>query len=192
MTAQDQYRILYLNTETIKISDRICRVKDTFNDDEVISWSHKKQVMKVLNTSTQRQHILAARDFNEDSSNTLSSYFHQTQRLSTREGTLMMLPQLREYLSNTFYLIDEIQVKTTLPIDESHFFYADYIYKGELIHKKLPVIQQGFKIDFSLYTIDGKEIEAFETPISIYYMDANNGEAAVVTTEMYLIPVTSL
>lgn len=80
-----------------------------------------KQVMKILNLTNQRQSILAARGFNKRKYRTISSYLTQNKRLSTRDGEALLLPQLKDYLSNTFYLIDSIFVKTQVPMDDYHF-----------------------------------------------------------------------
>ena len=145
--------------------------------------------MKILNLTNQRQSILAARGFNKRKYRTISSYLTQNKRLSTRDGEALLLPQLKDYLSNTFYLIDSIFVKTQVPMDDYHFFYADYHYEGEVIHKRLPVTSNGFLIDFSLYIIDGDSIPPFETNVDIFYYDKLKEEVIPITNKMHIIPV---
>lgn len=189
LQAQEQYRILFLNRPPVEIGGRECRVNDCFEAEETIRWKDDRQVMKVISLRTQLQSVVAARGFQTDKPQTLASYISQRKRLSTRDGSPMLLPQLRDYLTDTFYLIDSIEVKTLLPVDDGHFFYADYYYGGELIHKRLPAVEQGFRIDRSLFTIDGTPVPPFETDLSVYYLDEEKGEAVPVTTGLHLVPV---
>ena len=137
--AQEQYKILFLNISPVEIAGRECKVNDCFHVNDKIEWKDKKQVMKVLSLSTQKQSVIAARDFSAGKHKTLSSYIIQTKRLSTRDGASLPLPQLKEYLADTFYLIDSIEVKTLLPVNDNKFFYAGYEYEGEVVYKKFPV-----------------------------------------------------
>ena len=43
----DDYKILYLSTETIKIGGKTLRKGDTFNDKAVIEWSLQSQSMRI-------------------------------------------------------------------------------------------------------------------------------------------------
>jgi hypothetical protein len=92
------------------------------------------------------------------------------------------------YLADTFYLVDSIEVKTSLKTDDNHFFYAAYQYNGEIINKKLPTAGNGFVIDYSIYTIDGQSICPFETMLSLYYMDAEKGERLLLSDKFLLVP----
>lgn len=188
MDAQERYKILFLNISPVEIAGRECNVNDCFNIDEKIVWKNEKQIMKVISLSSQKQSVIAAREFTENKHKSLSSYIIQTKRLSTRDGASLPLPQLKEYLTGTFYLIDSIKIKTLLPINDSHFFYASYKYDGEVIHKKLPSTDNVFIIDYSLFTIDGAPITPFETLISVYYMDNEKGESMLITDRLQLIP----
>lgn len=189
LRAQEQFKILFLNESPIEIGGKSCQVNDIINSTDNIVWKSQKQVMKILNLTNQRQSILAARGFNKRKYRTISSYLTQKKRLSTRDGEALLLPQLKDYLSNTFYLIDSIFVKTLVPIDDNHFFYADYQYEGEVIHKRLPVTSNGFLIDFSLYVIDGDSIPPFETNVNIFYYNKLKEEVIPITNKMHIVPV---
>lgn len=189
LQAQEQFKILFLNESSIEIGGRSCQVNDVFNSTDKIKWKNDKQVMKVLNLTSQKQCVLAARGFKKGRHRTISSYLTQNKRLSTRDGEALLLPQLKEYLSDTFYLIDSICVKPLVSMDDKHFFYADYRYKGEVIHKRLPAASNGFMIDFSLYTIDGNPIAPFETDVCIFYYNELKEEVTPVTKRMHIVPV---
>ncbi|EDY96539.1 hypothetical protein BACPLE_00982 [Phocaeicola plebeius DSM 17135] len=189
LQAQEQFKILFLNESPIEIGGKYCQENDIFNSKDKIVWKNDKQVMKVLNLTNQRQSILAARGFKNGKHRTISSYLTQNKRLSTRDSEALLLPQLKDYLSNTFYLIDSICVKTLVPMDYNHFFYADYHYKGEVIHKRLPITSNGFLIDFSLYIIDGDSIPPFETNVDIFYYDKLKEEVIPITNKMHIVPI---
>lgn len=190
--AQEQYRILYINSNSIDIGGKQCHVNDCFSADDKIRWKNKNQVMKVICLSTQQQRIFAARDLKKSKHKTLSSYISQRKHMSTRDGVLLSLSQLEDCLADTFYLIDSIEIKTIVPVDEHHFFYAEYCYKGDSILKRLPTIEQGFLIDFSLFTIDGKPITPFETDLSIFYLDETKSASTPITAKMHIVPVKTI
>ncbi len=190
--AQEQYRILYINSDSIDIGGKQCHVNDCFSSDDKIRWKNKNQVIKVICLSTQKQRILAARDLKKGKHKTLSSYISQRKRMSTRDGGFLSLSQLEDSLAETFYLIDSIEIKTIVPVDDHHFFYAEYCYKGNSILKRLTAIEQGFLIDFSLFTIDGKPITPFETDLSIFYFDETKSASTPITARMHVVPVKTI
>lgn len=192
LCAQEQYRILFINSDSINIGGKQCYVNDCFSSEDRIRWKNKNQVMKVICLSTQQQRIFAARDLKKSKHKTLSSYISQRKSMSTRDGGVLTLSQLEDHLAATFYLIDSIEIKTIAPIDEHHFFYAEYCYKGNSILKRLPAIEQGFLIDFSLFTIDDKPITPFETDLSIFYLDEAKSSSTPITSKMHVVPVKAI
>lgn len=189
LSAQENYKILFLNTPNIKIGERLCRLGDCFNENEVIVWENEKQAMKVVCTRTNKQNIILAKLNKGKRDRTLSSYLVQNKHLSARVGSPLTVAELKNYLSDTFYLIDSIKIPTSLLINEKKFFYLSYSYEGEVINKKLPSGKGCFIIDKMIYSIDGKLIPPFDTTFSVYYLNEQKGECLPLTTEMRILPV---
>lgn len=190
MSAQESYKILFLNTPYIHIGGKDCKVGDSFDGNAPIHWDNEKQAMKVLCVDTQRQSIVVAKHFKKEGSKSLSAYLVQNKHLSTRGGVRLSLIELKRNLSDTFYLIDSISVSTTMPTDEKHFFYVAYNYKGETINKRVTCSEGTFVLDRSLFYIDNKPIDPFEATLSVFYLDEQKNECLLLTTEMYIVPIT--
>lgn len=183
----DIWKILYLNTPDIIVDGRVLHTGDTFREPAAISWSKPRQAMKLLNLSTYKQRLVVGERYASSKAQTLSEYLRSEKSLSTRQGVLGSLTEINAYLSDTFYLADTIQVFTTLPTDDSHFFYASYQYKGEWINKRLSSQSGHFLLTMSLYTIDEKPVPPFDTTLRVYYYDAAKGESVLLTDAMHII-----
>lgn len=185
----DDFKILYLTTPNITIGGKVYQVGDTFSGNASIRWSAPRQAMKVQNTTTKKQSLVVAEKYTGIKSSDMNSYFVQSKQLSTRQGELINTLELGIVLSDTYYLLDPIELKTTLPVDDKHFFFASYDYNDETINKKLNCKEGILTFDRSLYSIDGNPIEPFDVTLSVWYMDASAGKRTLVTDKMIIIPI---
>ena len=185
----DNFKILFLTTPSITIGGKTCKVGDTFAGDAAISWTAPRQAMKVLNTTTKKQSLVVAEKFSGSKSADMNSYFVQSKQLSTRQGELINTMELGIVLGESHYMLDSIAVKTSLPVDANHFFFASYDYNGETINKMLTCKDGELVFDRKLYTIDGKAIEPFDLPLSVWYMDRGTGTRTLVTDKMLILPL---
>lgn len=80
----DKYRILYTNSNQIKIGNRTAVRGMIFTDNDEIQWSSEKQAIKVLNLSTKRVKILPSAAFIKHNAKTLRSLLIKNKHLSTR------------------------------------------------------------------------------------------------------------
>lgn len=119
-TAQD-FKILFVNTGTIRIGDKDLSAGDVFSQSETIQWSDAKQAMKVLSLSDKKQFIFAATDFKERKMKSAKEYLVKTNRLSTR-GSGSLSSVVRQ-IGETLYVIDTTCVAISYTPDESEFFF---------------------------------------------------------------------
>ena len=185
----DNWRILFLNTPEIVINGKTLHQGDTFQDPGHINWSAPRQAMKVMNLSTRKQRLLVSEQFAKAKAHTLKEFLKGEKSLFTRQGILTTLTEINDYLSDTFYLADSIIVATTLPTDNTHYFYASYLYQGECINKRLYTHRGEFVITPTLYTIDGTSIPPFETTLKVYYYDESKGSTTLLSNGMHIIPL---
>ena len=119
-TAQD-FKILFVNTETIRIGGKDLSAGDVFSQSETIQWADAKQAMKVLSLSDKKQFILAATDFKENKMNSAKDYLVKSNRLSTRgRGSLS---SVKRQIGESLYVIDTTCVSINYTPDESEFFF---------------------------------------------------------------------
>lgn len=184
----EQFRILYINTPSINISDRTLVKGDVFCSSDLIKWSSKDQAMRVVSLENGKQYIFSARDI-KSRKGSLLSYITSKRKLSTRPGKITTILGLSSSISDTLLILDRCEFHTTIPIDADRFFYATYSHNGELINKILPSIDGGFAIDRSLWTIDNKTIKPQTTTITIYYYDEPNETVTKVAGDIVVIPL---
>lgn len=99
----DTYRILFLNTESIKINGNNLTVGCTFNSNDNISWDNESQAVKVMNLSSNKIMVLTSKDFTNRNSHSIDSYLIYIGHLSTRDAE-------NGYNNSTMYMLDKISI----------------------------------------------------------------------------------
>ena len=120
----EEFRILYLNTENIKIGKTVYNVGDTFNDNEKIYWKDGKQAMKVISLDTKKQYVLVSEDFKKRKMKSARDFIVKNNRLSTRgQGNLSTV---RRQIGDHIYLLDSILIPIDYEVEEGEYFYLKY------------------------------------------------------------------
>ena len=121
----DDYKILKMNTPSIKIGKRICKAGDVFSDQDKILWSADKQAIKVQNLKTKEIRLFVGNDFFTKKSTSIKDYYVKTNHLSTR-GNMMTLDEFAEQLPDTLYLWEDITMELPFAPEDSSFFFIAY------------------------------------------------------------------
>ena len=179
----DHYKILYMNSPTIKIGDRECKTGDVFSDLEIIFWAKDKQAFKAQNTTTKAIRLFAEPDFRQNGSKTVKDYFLRKNHLSTRGA--MSLSELETYLADTFFLLDSISVETTEMTDSLHCFLMSYDNEGTVVKKELPGTDGTFFITRSLFPPTADSTSVFTLTIS--YVNKKIEEEYQLTDAMKIV-----
>ena len=121
ISAQD-FKILFLNTETIRIGEKNLAVGDCFYKSETIHWSDAKQAMEVLSLQDNYQYVFASPDFKTRKLKSAQDYLVKSNRLSTRgSGSLFSVGRK---LSDTIYAMDATMVPVDYVPDASEYFFV--------------------------------------------------------------------
>ena len=80
----EDFKILFVNTESIKIGKNTCVAGDVFSDAEKIFWKDGKQAMKVISLKTKKQYVLVSEDFKQRKLKSAKDFIVKNNRLSTR------------------------------------------------------------------------------------------------------------
>lgn len=183
-TINSSLRIIFINTPSITIGGKKLHVDDSFSEDAKIIWDNPRQAMKVVDSATGRQRLLTASQLKKNGANTVKDFLKGKKHLATRAGA--SIPDLRASLSSEFILLDSIRIDTSVPIDENRFFFISFPFNGESINKRIENHPGFFLITRDIFKIDGNPIDPFDTDITVYYMDKNDGNMTVVTESMHL------
>ena len=145
----------------------------------VLSSSRGRFVIQKSKTSTAQSDAIYA----------LSSVISPVRgRLSTRSGSINNALDFKKkfdegavaLLGNTFRTSVS---QASFPMSESMFFYAQYMYKGETINKKLSSEDEDLIIDVnSFYSIDGSSIDhTLVKDMKLYYFKAEDQSSTFIT-----------
>ena len=121
MFAQD-FKILFLNTETIRVGEKNLAVGDCFYKSETIHWSDAKQAMEVLSLQDNNQYVFASPDFKKRKMKSAQDFLVKSNRLSTRGSG--SISSVARKLSDTIYAIDTTMIPVDYIPDESEYFYV--------------------------------------------------------------------
>jgi len=121
----DNYKILQMNSPSVKIGNQLCKKGDVFSDEEEIFWNNDKQAFKAQNIETKEIRLFVGQDFKSKSSKSIKDYYLKTSHLSTR-GSIISLSDLAEALPDTLYLCDTISIESPVSMNSNFYYYLKY------------------------------------------------------------------
>ena len=179
MCAED-FKILFLNTESIKIGKTVRSVGDTFSDSEKIYWKDGKQAMKVISLETKKQYVLVSEDFKQRRIKSAKDYVVKNYRLSTRgDGGLSTVGA---QVGDRVYWFDPIQIAIDYEPEDGEFFFL------RLDGKDLPLEMTEGQLVLDSKIWGDTEIQPIEPDLYFHYKD---GEDELVSQGILIIPLPS-
>ena len=121
----NNYKILQMNTPSVKIGNQLCKKGDIFSDEEEIFWHNDKQAFKAQNMETKEIRLFVGQDFKSKSSKSIKYYYLKTAHLSTR-GSIIALSDLAEALPDTLYLCDSITIESPVGMNSDYYYFLKY------------------------------------------------------------------
>ena len=161
----DNYKILQMNTPSVKIGNQICKTGDVFPDAEPILWSNDKQAIKAMNLKTKQIKLFAAKVFQNLEAKSIKDYYLKNNHLSTRGG-INSFSDLAEELSDTIYLYDAVQLESPVKIDSLSSYLISYDNNGEKKWRTLMSTDEHFFFSRELF---GADIDSNEFTITLYF-----------------------
>ena len=120
-SAAQDFKILFVNTETIRIGGKDLKKGDVFFESDKISWKGDKQAMKVLSLSDNKQYVLVSNEFKQKKVNSAKDYLVRSNRLSTRGAG--SLSGVARQLGSTIYVVDTTRVPVAYVPQEAEYFF---------------------------------------------------------------------
>lgn len=174
----EDFKILFINTESIKIGKTTRVAGDVFSDAEKIYWKDGKQAMKVLSLDTKKQYVLVSEDFRQRKLKTAKDFIVKNNRLSTRGiGNLSSVAAL---LGDRIYWLNPTLITIEYEPEEGEFFFLKA--KDEEI--KLEMDGQQLILDERIW--EESVPYQIETDLYFHYKD---GENELVDPGVLIIPL---
>ena len=161
----DNYKILQMNAQSVKIGNKQYKTGDVFPDSEPISWASDKQAIKAMNLNTKQIKLFAAKVFKNIEAKSIKDYFLKNSHLSTRGG-IVSFSDLREELSDTIYLYDTMQIESPVKIDSTSSYLISYVQDGE---KKWRTLMSTDNYFFFTRELFGEDIDGGEYTLTLYF-----------------------
>lgn len=183
----DDYKILYMNTSSVKIGNRECRKGDLFSSDSIIVWTKERQAIKAQNLRNKEIFLFTERAFKSNNSMTMTirEYLFKTKHMSAR-ATGLSLSELSELLNDTFDLLDTIRFESPVPMDSTRSYYIQYIKNDSTIEKKLPTEQDVIILSRTIFE-NCDSIE--ERNVRILFRSKSINEDYILTDSMRIVLV---
>ena len=179
----DNYKILKMNVDQIKIGNRICVEGDTFSEDSVIHWNVSKQAIKARNERTMQVRMFTEPEFSSKGSKTIKDYYVKTNRLSTR-GTIITLDDLTNEIPDTIYLCDSMIFESPVKIDSLRYFLMKYKVENKQIEKKIDAKGRLVIINKEQFC---RSMETDEITISLMYKMKNWNDVECIKDSIKVI-----
>jgi hypothetical protein len=176
VSAQDNFKVIKVNgTILIKSKGTSLETGTSFSEKEDLLFRTEDATASVINSKRGR---LILTNSNHNLSDSKSNFLPPMYNISSRGGSLINMIDLQNHFSGKYVILGKEKIelnRNNFPMDNDHFFYLSYIYKGEEINKKLSFSDDTLIIDKnSLYTVDGNPIPSPDnTKIKLFYRNSN-------------------
>jgi len=188
--AQD-YKVIHVNGTIEAQSTHSNLARGTsFGEKEKFQYKSNDARAVVINTKKGERYILKGTTTDVGYHN--ASLTPSAGNISSRAGGLNNRLDLRNHFDGKYVILGELKVvinSTAFPMDENHFFYINYLYKGESINKRLSYNSDTLIINKdSLLRVDGKPIRNEDiTEMKLIYYSKENGKVipSVISSTFY-------
>ena len=176
----EDFKILFVNTESIKIDKKMCVAGDVFSDDGKIFWKDGKQAMKVISLDTKTQYVMVSEDFKHRKLKSAKDFIVKYNRLSTRGGGT--LSSVATLMGKKLYWLNPTLIKTDFKLEDGEYFFLTA--GDERI--KLEMDDQQLVLDERIW--GAANPVPIETDLYFHY---KNGNEELVNSGIQIIPLPS-
>lgn len=169
---QDNFKVIKVNgTIVLKDKGTSLETGTVFSEKEDLLFRSDDASAAVINSKRGR---LILTSNSHDLSNAKSNFLPPMYNISSRGGALINLIDIQNHFAGKYVVLEKLKIeinKSNFPMDNDHFFYLSYTYKGEEINKKLEYAGDTLILDKkSLLTVDGNPIPSPDnTKIRLFY-----------------------
>lgn len=182
----DNYKILQMNTPSVKIGDQICKAGDVFPDTEPVLWTNDKQAIKAMNLKTKQIKLFAAKVFHNLKAKSIKDYYLKNNHLSTRGG-INTFSDLAEELSDTIYLYDVVQIESPVKLDSLSSYPISYVQNGE---KKWRTLMSTDKYFFLSREMFGEDIDSNKFTVTLYFRKKGLEDYLIADIIVVILPLS--
>ena len=176
----EDFKILFVNSKSIKIGKTVRKAGDTFSDTEKIYWKDGKQAMKVISLESKKQYVLVSEDFKKRKMKTAKDFIFKNHRLSTRG--IGRLSDVGEQVGDLIYWFDPTLITFDFDLEEGDYFFL------RVDEKDLPIdiVDGQLVLDSRIW--GNTEPRQIEADLFFHY---NTGENELINPGILIVPLPS-
>ena len=176
----DKYKILTLNTSSIKIGGKYKVQGDEFKDKQIIEWSDENQAFKAMNLKTKQITLFTAKELKAYDSETIKKFIYvKTVALSKRGG-------IDSSFSGTFYLMDSLIIKSPIQLYEGEFIFYTYTHNNIEIKKPFTIDKNSNLVLTAAELAEMHVEKEIELTLPVYLYD-NKGKSILISDNFIVV-----
>ena len=176
----EDFKILFINTESIKIGKNTCVAGDVFSDADKIFWKDGKQAMKVLSLETKKQYVLVSEEFKQKKLKSAKDFIVKNNRLSTRG--IGYLAIVADQVGEKVYWLNPTLITIDYDLENGEYFFLKV--KDKEI--RLEMEDQQLVLDDHIWGDNNPSLT--EVDLYFHYKDGDN---ELVNSGILIIPLPS-
>jgi len=187
------FKVIHVNGTIVAESTKTNLTRGTaFGPQEKFQYKTNDARAVVINTKKGERYIL--KGTTTDASYRKANLTPSAGNISSRAGGLNNRLDLANHFDGKYVILGELKVvinSAAFPMDSNHFFYINYLYKGESINKRLTFNGDTLIINKdSLLRVDGNPIHNEDiTEMKLIYYSKNNGKVTLSVISSTFYPV---
>ena len=192
----ENYRILYVNTDSVRIGGRMLSAGDIFKETEDIQWTEDLQSIKVIGTDSRQILVLVAKEMEGKNKKSVFDYLmpvnamsmaYRSEIFSIIFGDTDTTPPIpnTEYSHSSRYLLDTLFLPV-LPENEGGRYIMEYRHTGRTF--RIPLV----KTDSSRIAVPRKDMESIPSgpfTVNVFLVPEKTVEYILYIEDMEIIPV---
>jgi len=185
-SSAENLKVIYINHGKVWANGKQIRQNSIIDSEAEIRWEDNQQVVKVIGMASHKMSVIPAKILITGKMTTMSELIVQKQRLSSRKGIFLNMHDIKTYFSRPIALLNSICIETALLQDETHFFFLQYEYNGEIINKKLPCKDKCFYLNDEIYKIDNIPFTPITLSTKLCYYEVEEKRVSTVVDNMII------
>ena len=178
----EDFKILQMNTSSIKIGAVQCKPGDVFSDEDEIFWTNEKQAIKAMNLQTKETRLFVAKEFSRAKATNVKDFFLRENHLSSRGGATSF-SDLAEELQETVYLYDIVPITSPVELDSLSSYVISYG-EGAKKWRTLMSTDKTFYLSRELFSEGSDETEF---TLSLYFRRKNLPNDYLITDDLHVV-----
>lgn len=192
----ENYRILYVNTDSVRIGGRMLSAGDIFKETEDIQWTEDLQSIKVIGTDSRQILVLVAKEMEGKNKKSVFDYLmpvnamsmaYRSEIFSIIFGDTDTTPPIpnTEYSHSSRYLLDTLFLPV-LPDNEGGRYIMEYRHTGRTF--RIPLV----KTASSRIAVPRKDMESIPSgpfTVNVFLVPEKTVEYILYIEDMEIIPV---